>query len=303
MNYNIVIPVVRRNFSTLKINIPYIFKNLKAKEVILIASSSLEKECMELFPMCKFINEDELLTGMTYHNLMEIVEKRDKYAVKRTGWYLQQFLKMAYAILCPDEYYLSWDADTIPLKTILMFDEVGKPYFDMKEEYHPAYFTTMKKILGIKKMVSESFIAEHMLFKTEYMKEIIAAIELNVKLKGNTFYQKILNSIQVIDLAESGFSEFETYGNYVSASHQGVYQLRKINSLRNGEKFLGNNPTPEMLNWASESYQTITFENRGIEHVMEIFDNLHVLMQNTTLEQVIIQYEKSNTEILPKENI
>lgn len=138
MNYNIVIPVVRRNFSTLKINIPYIFKNLKAKEVILIASSSLEKECMELFPMCKFINEDELLTGMTYHSLMEIVGKRDKDAVKRTGWYLQQFLKMAYAILCPDEYYLSWDADTIPLKTILMFDEVGKPYFDMKEEYYPA---------------------------------------------------------------------------------------------------------------------------------------------------------------------
>lgn len=68
-------------------------------------------------------------------------------------------------------------------------------------------------------MVSEFFIAEHTLFKTEYMKEIIAVIESNVKLKGNAFYEKILNSIQAIDLVESGFSEFESYGNYVSASH------------------------------------------------------------------------------------
>ena len=52
-----------------------------------------------------------------------------------TGWYYQQFLKMQYAFMCKDEYYMAWDGDTIPCRIVQMFSEDGHPYMDNKNEY------------------------------------------------------------------------------------------------------------------------------------------------------------------------
>lgn len=44
------------------------------------------------------------------------------------GWYYQQFLKLQYARMCKDEYYMSWDGDTVPCKNFSMFSDDGRPY-------------------------------------------------------------------------------------------------------------------------------------------------------------------------------
>ena len=75
------------------------------------------------------------------------------------GWYYQQFLKMAYCNHCDNEYYLTWDADTIPLRPISMFHSSGAPYLFTKTEYMASYFKTLKNSsVSIKKV--------HMLIKT-----------------------------------------------------------------------------------------------------------------------------------------
>ena len=98
-----------------------------------------------------------------------------------------------------------------------MFNNSGKPYFDTTTEYFTLYFETMKKIFpNLGKKYYYSFISEHMLIKTEIMKSLINRINNNNNISGETWYEKIINCIDVNELGHSGFSEFETYGTFVN---------------------------------------------------------------------------------------
>lgn len=89
-----------------------------------------------------------------------------------TGWYYQQFLKMQYARMCKDKYYMVWDGDTIPCRRFSMFSEDGKPYLDLKHEYHGEYFNTLAKLIpDLHKCIGKSFISEHMLMRCDLMCE------------------------------------------------------------------------------------------------------------------------------------
>lgn len=289
MNYNVIIPVVKRNIETLKISIPFIVRNIKCKRIIIIGNRDLESDILGMHSKSSFLDEDNLFTGMTYKSISDIISNRNKYATNRSGWYFQQFIKMSYSLICEDEYYLSWDADTIPLNRISMISNDGHPFFDMKDEYNPPYFGTIKKILGINKQCKESFISEHMLFSTQYMKELICKIEENDNIGGNKFFEKILNILHDVDLEESGFSEFETYGSYMLQFHPEIYFRRRLRTLRDGEKYLGLNPSIEVLEWAARSYDTLTIENRK-KPDDDIISNVMKYMNDNELEQVIRNY-------------
>ena len=150
----------------------------------------------------------------------------------RTGWYFQQFLKLGFALSeYAKEYYLTWDADTIPLRHIDMFDAEGKPYFAMKTEYHKPYFDTMKRLLGINKIVPFSFIAEHMMFKVSLVKELISIID-NTQIEDSTWFEKVINAtdFEAAKCSEM-FSEFETYGTYCMNCYPDAYSYHKLNTL------------------------------------------------------------------------
>ncbi len=180
-----------------------------------------------------------------------------------TGWYYQQFLKMQYALTCGDEYYMTWDGDTIPCKKIKMFEaKTGKPYLDLKYEYHKEYFETLDTLLpGYKKLIKKSFISEHMLFKTEIMKQLISDIESNKAIIGGKFWEKIINSIPEDKIQSSSFSEFETYGTYVMANFGDVYALRDWHSFRLGGEFFSIDTIKNRdFKWLSRDFFSISFE-------------------------------------------
>ena len=100
------------------------------------------------------------------------------------GWYYQQFLKLQYARVCQDKYYMSWDGDTVPCKDFSMFGDDGRPYFDLKHEFHEEYFTTMNKLLpNLNKTIDKSFISEHMIFDCHYVIKMLEDIEKNAAVK------------------------------------------------------------------------------------------------------------------------
>ena len=180
-----------------------------------------------------------------------------------TGWYYQQFLKMQYAFVCEDEYYMVWDGDTVPCRKINMFSpETGQPYLDLKHEYHPEYFETMGKILpGFKKVIERSFISEHMLFKCDIMRNLIAEIEKNDSIEGTRFWEKIINSIPAEKIHDSAFSEFETYGTYVALRQPSVYKLREWHSFRLGASFFDMNTICDRdFEWLGRDFDAISFE-------------------------------------------
>ena len=81
---------------------------------------------------------------------------------------------------CKCDYYLSWDADTIPLRRLSFFRD-EHPLFSQKQERHIPYFETLFNLLHLKPFNDFSFITEHMVFKSNGYN--------NIKLHHNNFFR------------------------------------------------------------------------------------------------------------------
>lgn len=181
----------------------------------------------------------------------------------RTGWYYQQFLKMAFALseYCDNDYYMSWDADTVPVKKNVFFNDNGQPYFTMKYEYQKQYFDVMEKLMGFGKTNSMSYIAEHMMFNRNIMKELIQKIENNNGIPGNNWYEKILNALPPEIVSVNAFSEFETYGTYCGLNYPNLYVERMMNGFRLGSLIQGRFVSNRILNdFSLYDFSVVSFE-------------------------------------------
>ena len=247
-----------------------------------------------------FVNENDVIPFDEVHRVMaskmEPLLKGRELPRGITGWYYQQFLKMEYSRICEDEYYMSWDGDTVPCKKVEMFNDEGKPYLDLKHEYNELYFTTMGKLIpGLKKFIEPSFISEHMLFKCDIMKKLIAKIESSESIPGGRFYEKIINCIPLEDIQGNGFSEFETYGSFVCLTSPMTYKLRDWHSFRlAGEFFDPNKISDDDYKWLAHDFDAISFE-KGMtvrEDNKNLFDNKEYQSKLTAGQMLKIAQEE-----------
>ena len=253
----LIVPSLASDLDVLLNNKEHVLKYLHVESIVVIGNEDVGKlldgECG-----IEFIDEKTVCDfGIVY----EAIGRRNDAAKGRAGWYYQQFLKMAYAYKSEDEYYLLWDSDTVPVREQTFFDG-PKSFLDLKTEYHKAYFDTIGVLFpSIKKMIRGSFISEHMMIKTEHMREMIDDISKS-PCNGNSWIEKIINSIPERELAKSGFSEYETYGNYVTCKYRNEYLNRKWHSLRFGELFFekGRRMNDADMEWLGKYYDAISFE-------------------------------------------
>ena len=238
-------------------------KDLWTKNLPINSITVITKEKAESNIGINFINESDIYPDLTYNHVQELLESRTGRKDVNTGWYYQQFLKIAYAAKCSDDYYLLWDADLLPLNTIELF-QGEKPYFTVKKEYHQPYFNTLDNLFHgeVQRSESGSFIAEHMLIYTAFMREMILRIESDSSLNGKYFYEKIISAINPQDICNNGFSEYETYGNYVMHYHPEKYTLRRLRTCRSGIALLGRHPSKEQIEWAAKSYDILALETK-----------------------------------------
>jgi hypothetical protein len=156
-------------------------------------------------------------------------------------------------------------------------DDTGKPYLDLKHEYHPEYFETLGKILpGMKKVIERSFISEHMLMKKDIMQSLIRDIEANDNIPGDKFWEKIINCIEPEKIYDSSFSEFETYGTYVALKYSSLYRLREWHSFRLGGSFFKIDTICDRdFIWLGKDFDAISFEKgqEGSGENYHFFDN------------------------------
>lgn len=270
-NIDLVIPSIPSDIGVLLSNLDCFFSFLPINNIIVIGPLALKKE-LPLNEKIKYYNEEDIIDCS---RLKEVVKERQKKCKNniRLGWYLQQFIKMSYSKQCNEDYYLLWDSDTVPLKKVCLFDNEEKPVFHIKTEYHKPYFDVIEKLIpGLRKQINGSFIAEHMLIKTDYMRSLIKEIESNANLKGDTFEEKIINTIDVNELYDCGFSEFETYGSYVQYKYFNEYSFQKWSSLRFGGFFFSFNELKKSdVEWLSRIYDAISFEKK---HKLSLLHNL-----------------------------
>ena len=174
------------------------------------------------------IHESTVFKDLTLTEMPEIICNGED----RTGWYFQQFLKWEARKYSKTNDYIVIDADTIFIKPMILFHN-NKCVFYRGDQHHMPYFKTYEKLLGYLPEKQPSFIANYMIFNTAIIDEIIARIEkINTTQK---WYEIILNSIDKNE--SSSFSEFETYGYYMSRYHPDFFDSRKCrNKILQEEK-------------------------------------------------------------------
>ena len=262
--FDVIILLRHDELEKLRYVLPYLKQNINADMYRVITD---DITCVSGYaePTVDFIDENIFLRRGDVQNIISDITDGDQKSYARAGWYLQQFVKLSYARVCKKKFYMLWDGDTIPLKPVEMFF-AGKPVFHMKTEYHQSYFTVMQKLVnGLGKLEKRSYIAEHMLMNTEIVQELLDEIESNNKIEGLSFYEKILHSIEKSEIQASGFSEFETYGNFCEFRHSDVYLKKDWKSLRNaGEYFSLSQLSQADVKWLSTEYDAASFEKNSI---------------------------------------
>ena len=261
--YNIVIPVVFKDFSFLKRTLKYIYTNLNPQKVYLI----VDKRYLSYIPKsifdnrkCILIDENKLIPGLSYNRIDSLLKIQNRNHTK-TGWYFQQFLKMGFSlsIYCDTDYYLVWDSDTIPLRKIDFFDKNGHPFFSMKSEYHKPYFDTIFRLLALEKNIPNSYIAEHMMIESDVMRELINKINM-ADVIGEMWYEKILNALVDEIISPFSFSEFETYGTFCSHYYPDLYKERQLPGMRRGGLIQGRFVSERILSALAADMYVASFE-------------------------------------------
>ncbi|CAM8437667.1 DUF6492 family protein [Candidatus Methylopumilus universalis] len=147
----------------------------------------------------------------------------------RTGWYLQQFVKLkAIESYLHCKLILIWDADTIPLKKI-KFNRHKKIIFIEADEFHLPYFKTIEKLLTLSRKQNFSFISQSFPIKTKWARAFFKYVENKHK---KNWESAIIDSI--IFSNESSFSEYETLGTFIYHKYKKEFTSIRLPWLRYG---------------------------------------------------------------------
>lgn len=282
--YDALIIVTPKDYERVQSQYHRLVANLPARRIFFVGSEEVGElvKTSDLGEKVGFMDENTILPFDAVHKVM--TQALESYLQGRelprgiTGWYYQQFLKMQYARMCEDVYYLIWDGDTIPCGPFSMFHETsGIPFLDVKGEYHKEYFDTLSKLIpGMHKCIEKSFISEHMLMNCDIMKKILQEIEENRDIPGTVFWEKVIYSIETDDLQSNSFSEFETYGTYVAMKYPKAYRLRNWHSFRYGGVFYNLDTISDSdYEWLKKDFFAISFEKGDFvrEDNSNLFDN------------------------------
>lgn len=265
MDFELLILTIERDVGKLAFGMPLLRRYLAPRRTVFVAA----KACIALLERERIpqegdltLVEDEILNGLTLSRVRDLLQARG-VDPRRAGWYFKQLVIFAYAGMPKAaDRYLVWDADTLPLHEMSFFDESGRVVFDVAPVLHDAYFETLKNLLGIERQVDYSFIADHMMLEKEIVHALLDRIIGGEVLAGERLAGRALASISDEALGGgSGFSEYETYGNFAVAYFPERFSTRMSSRTRMGSSFFGLPPSTEGLFALSRKYSWANFES------------------------------------------
>lgn len=133
----------------------------------------------------------------------------------------------------------------------------NKTAFYCRDWSQPEYFNTYRKLLRSKAPRPRSFVTHYMLFEKTELASLKKKIESIHRLQ---WYKAIISSIN--KKKQFGFSEYETYANYMYSSHAERMILRssKNKSLSKDASSLSN----QEIRTLSRRYRSLSFHKRKI---------------------------------------
>ena len=218
---DVVIPAVEKDLETLEYAIEGIKKYGESiRQVYVISPKKLTDKAIWI---------DEKIFPFQLKDVAEAILKRsitDEEIPYKTGWYLQQLLKLYSPLIIPNisSNVLLLDSDTIFLKPVSFMNEKNEPLFSIGYEHYKIYFHHAKRLLpGFNRVTGSSGIAHHMLIQRDIIEHLFYDIETHHQIPAwQAFFKTVNLNRDGITMPKAGLSEYEIYFNYVfGTSNQG----------------------------------------------------------------------------------
>lgn len=189
-------------------------------------------------PWCQCIVDMCSLLGCEY------VDERDfmgfgpevldlpEHAKGRENWIYQQLIKLRGYALTTTDNYLVLDSDHVLLQRH-HFTCLGGYLFYVSAEHHLPYFWAIDRLLdGVERQRDFSFISDKMVMNKAFVREMLDEIELKHEIR----WEEAI--CMCCDDEPNGFSEYETYGNWLVARHNelDIYPIHDYRYLARREE-------------------------------------------------------------------
>lgn len=255
ISFDVILVVAGKDLDNLDLVCKNLIRYVKPEKIVVITNDTTKAEN-------KVISNNILDVQVIHENeILKPLKSLDISSLKIAGfpsryfWYYQQFLKILYARHSKSKYYLIWDADTIPLKTMCFFNDKKKVKITCgNEKRHQEYVDTNKLLLDRVDVANKSFISQHMMIDRDVMLSLISKIENKFL---TNFQAAVLANLQGKSLSQ--FSEYELYANYYT-SIKSDYVIIKASWFRYGASLCGFTPNENDLNKLSRYYEYVAFE-------------------------------------------
>lgn len=256
------------NIPVLQLSIPEINKfydNPSFTIICPIAALQEFQTAFESYINVKIISETNYLT---FDAFKESVQDSltpmgiETDSIARLGWYYQQALKITYLIeqASKNDLIVMWDADTVPLKKIIFFNEQIPQLYGSKIEFHRPYFETLARIFEPLPTVFYAFTIQFFNCTSHDVSYLTTKLDSYYKKKPTetigTWVAKIIvrSTIEAQStLANSGFSEQELVGIAVMLNNNSLQ--RPLIYLRGG------------FNGFMTKRQTMFVRRMGFKHI------------------------------------
>lgn len=210
IDVDVIIPVIKKDLDVL----PYVVKSIRKylkhpiDKIYIVAPDDEEIRNFCDRNDCVFKFEDSVLPI----KLEEI--KYKVFNKNRSGWIFQQLIKLNADRISSKKHVYILDADTILVQS-QKFEKDRKGILLVSDEFHVPYHHAYEKIFKYKTTAKFSFVSHQIFMDTSLLGELKCDIEN--KNNGKPWYSVILDNLD--DKEMSSFSEYETYGNWVTQNH------------------------------------------------------------------------------------
>lgn len=248
---DILIPAIEKDLGTLPMVIDGLRKYVKHPigNLYIVSPKSNKMIALCRRKGCKFVDENTVLP---------ITKKQIHYRSQRwdrSGWLFQQLLKLSGDAICEQNLFLVVDADTVFIRPHIF--RIGQKTICYRRNWsQPEYFRAYSKLFGKKAQSPSSFVAHYMLLEKSKLQQLKRTLEAR---HHKSWYSAI---IQCTDKTKQfGFSEFETYGNFVYANYPN--QLIMKPCLNKSFHMNARQLSPLQITRMSRTFRSLSFHKRG----------------------------------------
>jgi hypothetical protein len=242
---DVVIVCSLKDLENLRFSVPAARRHLKpsVRRIIIIAPH-LDK-IIEFCRVsdCVYIDEADVLPIT-----LEDVGSYTVDGVDRRGWLYQQLLKFGADAIAEGPAYIVLDADTV-LASDQTLQDGARQVLNVSDEMHLPYREAYKRLLGQRPISPVSFVSHYMLLDKRVLQKLKETIEVR---SGATWYETILRCVNRQEA--SGFSEYETYGNFLCYTYPGKVRFEYWSNVA-----CASSPTTPLIEKATAGVKAYSF--------------------------------------------